>query len=189
MDQSSLLDPPMSLASEVVGLRLQLAEALETLEAIRNGEVDAVVVGGPENRKVYTLETADHSYRLLIEQMTDGALMLSEKGAVLYGNKALAHMLGATPRGLIAAEFISFVRPKSSSDFQQLLKNGGKAELVLARGDSGETFVAQLSLTHMDARDGAFLCGVLTDLTSTYAQAREMAEAKSALAVEAAHRE
>jgi PAS domain S-box-containing protein len=41
----------------------------------------------------------------------------------------------------------------------------------------------------METRDDRFLCGVLTDLTSTYAQAREVADAKSALAVEAAHRE
>jgi PAS domain S-box-containing protein len=192
MAQSSptLKQPTPSLESENADLRLKLTEALETLEAIRNGEVDAVVVGGPDNRKVYTLETADRSYRLLIEQMTDGALMISPDGAVLYGNRAMADMLGVTSGGLITAGFTPFVRPESSADFQNLLENGGKAELVLARGkNSGETFVAQLSLTQMDARDGRFLCGVLTDLTSTYAQAREMAEAKSALAVEAAHRE
>ncbi|MDO8278346.1 MAG: HWE histidine kinase domain-containing protein, partial [Burkholderiaceae bacterium] len=74
-------------------------------------------------------------------------------------------------------------------DFRRLLKNGGKAELVLTRADRAETFVAQLSLTRTDPGDGGFLCGVLTDLTSTYSQAREIAEAKSALAVEAAHRE
>ena len=191
MTQSSRIPepPPPSPDREMAELRLQLAEALETLEAIRNGEVDAVVVGGPANRKVYTLETADRSYRLLIEQMTEGALMISPSGAVLYVNHALAEMLGAPTGRLIAAGFAPFVRPESSADFQGLLQNGGKAELGLRREDNGETFVAQLSLTRMDAGDAGLLCGVLTDLTSTYAQAREMAEAKSALAVEAAHRE
>src|SRR5438045_919445 len=101
MDQTSPVSTPAPLDAEVLHLRLQLAEALETLEAIRNGEVDAVVVGGPDNRKVYTLETADRSYRLLIEQMTEGALMISQDGALLYGNHALADMLGAEPSALI----------------------------------------------------------------------------------------
>lgn len=70
-----------------------------------------------------------------------------------------------------------------------MLEGGGKAELVLRRADTAEPFVAQLSLTRMDVRGGQFMCGLLTDLTSTYAHAREIAEAKSALAVEAAHRE
>ncbi|HQT55261.1 MAG TPA: HWE histidine kinase domain-containing protein [Phenylobacterium sp.] len=179
----------LSQAREISELRDQLAEALETLEAIRNGEVDAVVVGGPDNRRVYTLETADRSYRQLIEQMTDGALMISQEGDVLYGNRALADMMGAPASRLTGAQFATFVTPDSSADFRRLLKNGGKAELVLTRADRAETFVAQLSLTRTDPGDGGFLCGVLTDLTSTYSQAREIAEAKSALAVEAAHRE
>lgn len=113
MPQSSLACDPRTttLGHEVSDLRLQLAEALETLDAIRNGEVDAVVVGGPDNRKVYTLETADRPYRLLIEQMTDGALMITEDAAVLYGNRALANMLGTTSGGVIAAGFRPFVSP------------------------------------------------------------------------------
>jgi len=187
---SPVVDPPThALQAEMADLRLRLDEALETLDAIRNGEVDAVVVGGPDNRKVYTLETADRSYRLLIEQMTDGALMIGRDGVVLYCNLALADMLGATTGDLTAMSFGQFVTPRSAADFQALMREGGKAELILTRMDGAETFVAQLSLTPMDAHDRWLLCGVLTDLTATYAQAREIADARSALAVEAAHRE
>lgn len=191
MAQTSLgVDPPAcALETEIADLRLRLGEALETLDAIRNGEVDAVVVGGPDNRKVYTLETADRSYRLLIEHMTEGALMISRDGAVLYCNLALADMLGTTSGDLTAMKFGQFVTPASAADFEGLLNNGGKAELILTRLDAAQTFVAQLSLTPMEAHDRWLLCGVLTDLTATYAQAREIADARSALAVEAAHRE
>jgi PAS domain S-box-containing protein len=178
-----------ALGQELAEVRSLLAEALEALEAIRNGDVDALVVGGPHNRQIYTLETADRSYRLLIERMTDGAIMLSPEDAVLYSNQALADMLGTTTGRLVGGCFAAFVDPGSEHEFRSLLANGGKAELVLVRADSGEPFIAQLSLTQMNSPDGMLLCGVLTDLTSTYEQAREVAETKSVLAVQAARRE
>ena len=45
---------------EVELLRTRLSEAEETLDAIRNGEVDALVVGGAEGDQIYTLRGADH---------------------------------------------------------------------------------------------------------------------------------
>ena len=42
------------LAAELEGLRTRLAEAEEVLRAIRNGEVDAVVVAGERGEQVYT---------------------------------------------------------------------------------------------------------------------------------------
>src|SRR3954467_12727239 len=96
ISQSSLVLEPSAAARdrEVSELKLQLAEARETLDAIRNGEVDAVVGGGPDSRSVYTLESADRSYRLLIEQMREGAVMLGQDAVVLYGNAALSALLG-----------------------------------------------------------------------------------------------
>ena len=54
-------------------LEAELEEATATLDAIRNGEVDAVVVGGPAGQMVYTLENADRPYRVIVEQMREGA--------------------------------------------------------------------------------------------------------------------
>jgi len=50
-------------------LRSRLAEAEGTLRAIRAGEVDAVVVAGKRGHQVFTLEGAEHAYRILIESM------------------------------------------------------------------------------------------------------------------------
>ena len=65
-------------SSQLVELQDRLREAEETLDAIRNGDVDAVVVGGPSGQQVYTLENADRPYRVLIEQMQEGAITLSD---------------------------------------------------------------------------------------------------------------
>ena len=47
-----------SVRLELEELRQRLQEAEETLDAIRNGEVDALVVCGPSGEKVFTLEGA-----------------------------------------------------------------------------------------------------------------------------------
>ena len=76
--------------------RLALAE--QTLEAIRSGEVDALVVAGDNGPRVFTLDGADAFYRVLIEQMPVGAAAVQPDGSVLYANGAFADMLtGVAP--------------------------------------------------------------------------------------------
>ena len=75
------------LQARIRELEARLEESEDTLEAIRRGDFDAVVVQVPGGaRQVYTLESADRPYRVLIEQIQEGALTLSEDGKVLYCN-------------------------------------------------------------------------------------------------------
>ena len=77
-------------ADELDRLRQRLAEAEDALRAIRTGEIDAVVVQGDTGPVVYTLKSADTPYRLLVEQMREGALTVSAEGVILYANAAFA---------------------------------------------------------------------------------------------------
>ncbi|MDB6166440.1 MAG: histidine kinase, partial [Lacunisphaera sp.] len=54
-------------AGGLAHLRRRLADAEETVRAIRAGEVDAVVGVGKGFDQVFTLEGAEHAYRVLIE--------------------------------------------------------------------------------------------------------------------------
>jgi PAS domain-containing protein len=65
------------------------------LRAIRNGEVDALVISAAEGEKIYTLKTAEHPYRILVEAMSEGAATLDEAGTVLYCNGSFARILKA----------------------------------------------------------------------------------------------
>ena len=58
-------------------LQSRLDEAEETLRAIREGEVDALVVDSPDGEMVYTLSGADYPYRLMIDEMNEGAVSVS----------------------------------------------------------------------------------------------------------------
>jgi hypothetical protein len=68
----SSLQKDLELENE--NLREQLEEARETLRAIQNGEVDAVVVRGPGEEQIYTLKGADYSYRILVQEMHEAAI-------------------------------------------------------------------------------------------------------------------
>ena len=52
------------LRAEADTLRHELEEAKETLNAIQEGTVDAVVVNTPDGDRIFTLEGAEHPYQI-----------------------------------------------------------------------------------------------------------------------------
>jgi signal transduction histidine kinase len=70
------------LGKENGRLRARLEELEETLRAIRSGEVDALVVETAGEDQVFTLKSADQTYRLMVEQMQKGAATLSDESGV-----------------------------------------------------------------------------------------------------------
>ncbi len=79
---------------ELVELRARLVEAEETLRAIRTGDVDTLMVPGKLGPQVFTLQGAEHAYRVLIESMNEGALTLTADMMILYANQCFARMVG-----------------------------------------------------------------------------------------------
>ena len=85
-----------NLRDQTEALRVRLAEAEEMLQAIRQGEIDALVVEGAAGDQIYTLHTADEPYRDLIEQVAsdafDAEVSVDEAGFVLVTKEALARV-------------------------------------------------------------------------------------------------
>jgi PAS domain S-box-containing protein len=74
-------------------LKSRLEDAEETLRAIREGEVDALIVRNPlSGDEVFTLE-GDASYYSLMEAIDLGAAAFDEGNRLLYANKALRELL------------------------------------------------------------------------------------------------
>ncbi len=100
-----MADDPVTqrLRAENEALRARLEEAEATLDAIRRGEVDALVVAGAGGHRVYTLEGADQFYRVMVEAMQpgQGAASLGPDGTILYCNRSFAALLGV-PQGRAA---------------------------------------------------------------------------------------
>ena len=75
---------PTNYLVEIERLRLRLNEVEESLGAIQRGEVDALVVSGPNGNQIFTLQGAEHPYRLLVEAMKYLAQAdpISNRGAI-----------------------------------------------------------------------------------------------------------
>src|ERR1700680_4038648 len=96
-------------ANELNQVLARVAELEETLRAIRMGEVDAVVVAGPGGDQVFTLQGAEHPYRILVETIDEGAATLSEDGTVLYSNKSFAGIFNVPLEKFVGASLENFV--------------------------------------------------------------------------------
>lgn len=156
------------LQNEIEELRFQLTEANETIEAIRTGQIDALVVQGQEGHELYSLKSADQTYRVFIEKMTEGAVTLNPEGIILYCNSRFASMVNSSLSQVIGVPFSDFVAEENKDVykglFQKCWANDCKGEILLAAGE-GRTPV-QLSLTTLELKEGVSLSIILTDLTA-----------------------
>ena len=88
-----------------------MEEAQETLQAIRTGQVDALVVSSKDGDQVYTLKGADQTYRILMERMSEGAVILSPTGDIFYCNRRFAELVKRPLETVIGTAIDQFVCP------------------------------------------------------------------------------
>jgi PAS domain S-box-containing protein len=160
----------LGLSRELAKLRARLAEAQETLRAIRTGEVDTVVVAGKKGPQVFTLKGAEHGYRMLIESMNEGALTLTADKMILYANQCFAKMVQCPLEQVIGGSFRRFLSAEDRAVLRPVLKradkSGSKIQVLLHARD-GSRMPAQISIRPLakDGFDGATIGLVVTDLT------------------------
>ena len=146
-------------------LKRRLQEAEQTIEAIRDGHVEALVVSTPDGEAVFTLRSADQPYRLMVEQMREGALTLADDGTILYCNSRFAELVASPPErvtGRHISEFISIDdAPKLAT---MLIAESFRDELTLC-GAPGAGTPAQLSSIALRIDGIRTVAVVVTDLT------------------------
>ena len=103
------------LLLEIEELKSRLSEAEDTLEAIRTGAVDALVISDEQGEKIFSLQSIDYSYRILVENMNEGAVILDKDGVIVFTNQAFSNMAGRGMMALVGAQFADFL-PDSFQD-------------------------------------------------------------------------
>lgn len=161
------------LRRDVDEFRRKYEEAEANLRAIREGGIDALVIPGPRGEQVYTLTGAERSYRILVETMNEGAVIMLADGTILYANRRFAEMLGQPLSKVMGTSIDNFVAPRHRELVRALLspravgQTGAKAEVHMRRRKS-EEFPALLSANQIPIDDTASeisFCMVATDLT------------------------
>jgi PAS domain S-box-containing protein len=146
----------------------RLWEAEETIRAIYSGEADAVVVNSPSGPRVYTLEGADHPYRVMVEQMHEGTVTLDPNRLILYSNPQFAALIGATSESVAGSDFDRFLAPADASLFAGLIEaavaGGHSSGEVHLRGANAATIPVRLSVTLLDVAGMQNLCVIASDL-------------------------
>ena len=159
-------------AREIAVLRARLAESEATLRAIRSGEVDSVVVAGRIGDRVFTLEGAEHAYRMLIESMVEGALTLTGDKLILFANRSFARMVKYPLEQVVGSSFCRFLSPADQTALRTMIKRsaltGSKLPMSLLARD-GTSLPVQISVQEITQdRKHHFTLGMLvTDLTES----------------------
>ncbi len=157
------------LLREIDDLKWRLHEARENLDAIRQGEIDAIVVSGAQGEQVFTLKEAGRPYRIIIEEMSEGTVTVSEEGVILYCNRQLASMLGTPLQRLMGTSLCDYVSPSSRARLTGLISEDRsrpeKAEIVFRRAGGEETHTL-VSFSPLRIEDVPAFLGVVTDVSS-----------------------
>ncbi len=157
------------LLAEIEELSRRLEEAGQILTAIRNGEVDAVVVSRPEGEQIFTLQGAERPYRVLVETMNEGAATLAPDGTILYGNRCLATMLQIPLEKLIGSPLASYVAPADNALFSlrlQMCAEEFEKEEISLLTESGNQLPVLFSCVSVELTDRQGVNVVLTDISA-----------------------
>ena len=121
-------------------LESRLEESEQLVEAIRAGEVDAFAINNANESIIYTLQSGDYAYRILIEEFGEGAINVTEEGLIVYTNPYFFELLQLSYEKVIGNSIFDFIHPDSKNEFNRLFNESligkSKGEINLAVNDT-----------------------------------------------------
>ena len=124
------------LQLRIKALESRLEESEQLIEAIRAGEVDAFAINNADESIIYTLQSGDYAYRILIEEFGEGAINVTEEGLIVYTNPYFFELLQLPYEKVIGNSIFDFIHPDSKNEFNRLFNESligkSKGEINLA---------------------------------------------------------
>jgi two-component system CheB/CheR fusion protein len=161
------------LRAVLAELRQRLREPEDIIRALRQGEVDALVVTEPRGERIYSLRSADVLYRGMIENMKEGALVLDRGGVVVYCNAYFAELIEVDRAALLGTSILPSI-PEESRPFFQSLQQANQAEVaegglrdggeIVLRSRRGQLVPLFATLNRLEVDEHELFCFILTDL-------------------------
>ena len=110
------------LLKRIESLEERLADSEQLIDAIRAGEVDAFAVSENNQPEIYTLQSGDYAYRILIEEIGEGAVNTTEDGLIVYTNSSFLELLGLPYKDVAGHFFREFIHEDSVEKFEELFR-------------------------------------------------------------------
>jgi len=124
------------LLSEIEYLKVHLSEAQEAIEAIKGGSVDAFAMRKDGKPEVFTLQSLDYAYRILIEKFNEGALNLTREGLIVYSNSYFSDLVNTGNERVTGSFILDFIAEGSHEKFREhfaiALQGCSKTEINLS---------------------------------------------------------
>jgi PAS domain S-box-containing protein len=182
----------LSLRYENEELRIRLAEAEDTLAAIRQGDVDALIVGSD----IYTLDSSNAATNKLrqdvLDQMEDAVMAFDVNDHLVFMNPAAerhyraraSDSLGRTKREIFEEVWPDGDLARRSAQNQLQSEGGYRGNLVHVAADGVRTHVEPTVTVLRDSQgsDAGHLY-VIRDISERFAADRELAAAAARLQV------
>jgi len=166
-------------------LRSRLHDAEVMLNAIRNGEVDAIVVSGTDGEQIYSLISAETLYRVIFEEMNEGAVTVSSDGTILYCNRRFAGLVNEPTEQVIGSSFRRFIAQNEMQKFDELFSQGlicrSDGEIVSSFGNSFEELYLKLSLSPLHPGSTGDVCIMILDISDLKIKEKELTESQHVL--------
>jgi signal transduction histidine kinase len=154
------------LLSKIEDLKSRLSEAQDAIDAIKNGSVDAFAIRKNGTPEVFTLQSLDYAYRVLIEKFSEGALNLTLDGLIIYSNSYFSRLV-ETPNEKVTGSYIfDYISGESRQKFQEhfvlALQGCSKTEITLC--GNNKDIPVYVSLTNLQPQL-ATVGMIVTDLS------------------------
>jgi len=174
--------PNSKLLLENADLRGRLAEAEETLRAIRTGDADAILITGSEGEKVHLLGAVDRVYREFLETSRGGTVTVTTDGKILGCNAALATTLQQPLEKLLGSKLQDHVISEDVEAIDSLLKEedtGASRQIVHLMALDGESIEEYLSSTRLESSDAEPVsCLQFTDMREVVSAEQTLRESE-----------
>ncbi len=170
--------PDGQLRAENAALRQQLKDAEDTLRAIRNGEVDSIMIDtavGPQLFKLQDLDAAsNHFHSEILEQVGDAVIAVDADQRVTYLNAAAERQYGVNASGALGRHLGAvYTRqwPGTETDagmWAALDRRGEWRGEIVHRTHDGRHIAVETSVTTLRGANGApgGFVGVFRDVTA-----------------------
>ncbi len=142
-------------------------EAIEIVRALRTAEADAFVFETAAGPMVRVLDGTAEPYRVMVDAVGEGTVVLDAGGVVLFANPAMGRLVGRQASALVGFRLGSHMSETTERIFSQSLPDlmkGGTLDIKLRRGDESVPVHLSARPIHFAGFDGVIV--VATDFSA-----------------------